>query len=128
MPQDGWDRASAHSNALKTDSYIRSGRVPSVLIFSSLSRLAVMDSSTELFPLIHAPPSRRRIGGFPPARGAWSKTSVTTVASSPSGMDVAPAVARGNADLGWIITLSPRRVSGGAGSQKMRRSASDSTT
>jgi hypothetical protein len=31
-----------------------------VLIFSSLSRLAVMDSSTELPPLIHAPPSRRR--------------------------------------------------------------------
>jgi hypothetical protein len=32
----------------------------SVLIFSSLSRLAVMDSSTELVPLIHAPPSCRR--------------------------------------------------------------------
>ena len=32
----------------------------SVLIFSSLSRLAVMDSSTELVPLIHAPPSRSR--------------------------------------------------------------------
>jgi hypothetical protein len=31
----------------------------SVLIFSSLSRLAVMDSSTELVPLIHAPPSSR---------------------------------------------------------------------
>ncbi len=32
-----------------------------VLIFSSLSRLAVMDSSTELVPLIHSPPSRRRV-------------------------------------------------------------------
>ena len=32
----------------------------SVLIFSSLSRLAVMDSRTELVPLIHDPPSRRR--------------------------------------------------------------------
>src|ERR1700722_17368453 len=26
--------------------------------------------------------------------------------------DVAPAVPRRNADLGWVITLSPRRVSG----------------
>jgi hypothetical protein len=31
-----------------------------VVIFSSLSRLAVIDSSTELFPLIHAPPSLNR--------------------------------------------------------------------
>ena len=31
-----------------------------VMIFSSLSRLAVMDSSTEFFPLIHAPPSRNK--------------------------------------------------------------------
>jgi hypothetical protein len=31
----------------------------SVLIFSSLSRLAIMDSRTELVPLIHDPPSRR---------------------------------------------------------------------
>jgi len=38
----------------------------SVLIFSSLSRLAVMDSSTELVPLIHAPPSRRRSSGKGP--------------------------------------------------------------
>src|SRR6202035_1812568 len=38
-------------NTLRQRSY-------SVLIFSSLSRLAFMDSSTELFPLIHAPPSR----------------------------------------------------------------------
>lgn len=37
-----------------------------VLIFSSLSRLAVMDSSTELVPLIHAPPSRRRSAGNGP--------------------------------------------------------------
>ena len=29
----------------------------SVLIFSSLSRLAAMDSDTEFLPLIHAPPS-----------------------------------------------------------------------
>jgi hypothetical protein len=33
----------------------------SELIFSSLSRLAVMDSSTELVPLIHSQPSRRRV-------------------------------------------------------------------
>jgi hypothetical protein len=33
----------------------------SVLISSSLSRLAVMDSSSELVPLIHSPPSRRRV-------------------------------------------------------------------
>jgi hypothetical protein len=38
----------------------------SVLIFSSLSRLAAMDSSTELVPLIHAPPSRRRASGKGP--------------------------------------------------------------
>jgi len=38
----------------------------SLLIFSSLSRLAVMDSSTELVPLIHAPPSRRRSSGKGP--------------------------------------------------------------
>lgn len=38
----------------------------SVLIFSSLSTLAVMDSSTELVPLIHAPPSRRRSSGKGP--------------------------------------------------------------
>jgi hypothetical protein len=37
-----------------------------VLIFSSLSRLAVMDSSTGLVPLIHAPPSRRRSPGKGP--------------------------------------------------------------
>jgi hypothetical protein len=33
----------------------------SVLIFLSFSRLAVMDSRTELVPLIHSPPSRRRV-------------------------------------------------------------------
>ncbi len=33
----------------------------SVLIFSSLSRLPVIDSSTELDPLIHSPPPRRRM-------------------------------------------------------------------
>jgi len=38
----------------------------SVLAFSSLSRLAAMDSSTELVPLIHAPPSRRRSSGKGP--------------------------------------------------------------
>jgi len=38
----------------------------SILIFSSLSRLAAMDSSTELVPLIHAPPSRRRSSGKGP--------------------------------------------------------------
>ena len=38
----------------------------SVLIFSSLSRLAVMDSRTELVPLIHAPPSLRRSSGKGP--------------------------------------------------------------
>jgi hypothetical protein len=54
----------------------------SVLIFSSLSRLAAMDSRTGLVPLIHAPPSRRRSSG----KGPESKTSVTTVASSPSGV------------------------------------------
>jgi len=53
-----------------------------VLMVSSLSRLAVMDSSTELVPLIHAPPSLRRSSG----RGPQSKTSVTTAASSPSGV------------------------------------------
>jgi hypothetical protein len=38
----------------------------SAVIFSSLSRLAVMDSSTELVPLIHVPPSRRRSSGKGP--------------------------------------------------------------
>ena len=38
----------------------------SVLIFSSLSRLAVMDSRIELVPLIHAPPSPRRSSGKGP--------------------------------------------------------------
>ena len=38
----------------------------SVLAFSSLSRLAAMDSSTELVPLIHAPPSHRRSSGKGP--------------------------------------------------------------
>jgi hypothetical protein len=41
-------------------------RAYSELIFSSLSRVAVMDSSTELVPLIHAPPSRRRSSGKGP--------------------------------------------------------------
>ena len=54
----------------------------SVQMFSSLSRLAAMDSSTGLVPLIHAPPSRRRSSG----KGPESKTSVTTVAWSPSGV------------------------------------------
>jgi hypothetical protein len=53
-------RGSACSNALKTFIDTLRQRPYSVLIFSSLSRLAIMDSSTELFPLIHAPPSRRR--------------------------------------------------------------------
>jgi len=57
-------------------------RCYSVLTFSSLSRVDVMDSSTELLPLIHAPPSRKRSSG----KGPRSKTSVTTVASSPSGV------------------------------------------
>src|SRR5580658_8812889 len=63
--------------------YAPKGSYP-VLIFSSLSRLAFMDSSTELDPLIQAPSSRRRVWGF--SRGPQSKTSVTTVASSPSGV------------------------------------------
>ena len=49
--------------------------------FWSLSRLAAMDSDTELVPLIHAPPSLKRSSG----KGPKSKTSVTTVALSPSG-------------------------------------------
>ena len=56
-------------------------RFYSVLIFWSLFRLAVMDSDTELVPLIHAPPSLKRSSG----KGPQSKTSVTTVALSPSG-------------------------------------------
>jgi hypothetical protein len=38
----------------------------SMLIFSSLSRLAAMDSRTELDPLIHDPPSLRRSSGKGP--------------------------------------------------------------
>ena len=38
----------------------------SVLIASSLSRLAVIDSNTELDPLIHAPPSLKRSPGKGP--------------------------------------------------------------
>jgi hypothetical protein len=56
-------------------------RFYSMLIFWSLSRLAVMDSDTEVVPLIHAPPSLKRSSG----KGPKSKTSVTTVALSPSG-------------------------------------------
>ena len=41
-------------------------RFYSVLIFASISRLAAMDSSTELDPLIHAPPSLRRSSGKGP--------------------------------------------------------------
>lgn len=37
-----------------------------VLIFSSISRLAVIDSRTGMVPLIHAPPSRRRSSGKGP--------------------------------------------------------------
>jgi hypothetical protein len=54
---------------------------------SSLSRLAAMDSTTGLVPLIQAPPSLRtdwRIS----SKGPQSKTSVTTVASSPSGVRI----------------------------------------
>src|SRR5665213_1184743 len=46
-------------DALRRHSY-------SVLIFSSLSRLADMESSTELVPLIHDPPSLRRSSGKGP--------------------------------------------------------------
>jgi len=66
-------------NSLRQRSY-------SALIFSSLSRLAVMDSSTELVPLIHAPPSCRRNWRISSDTVPQSKTSVTTVASSPSGV------------------------------------------
>jgi hypothetical protein len=57
-----------------------------VLIFSSLSKLAVMDSRTELLPLIHAPPSCSRDWRTPSVTVPESNTSVTTVASSPSGV------------------------------------------
>lgn len=55
------------------------------LIFSSFSRLALMDSSTELVPLIHSPPSRR-VWRISSDREPKSKISATTVASSPSGV------------------------------------------
>ena len=62
------------THALRRRSYL-------VMIFSSLSRLAVMDASTELFPLIHAPPSRNRDWRISSVTVPWSNTSVTMVAS-----------------------------------------------
>ena len=56
------------------------------MIFSSLSRLAIMESSIEWFPLIHFPPSLNRgTGGLSSGTVPWSNTSVTTVTSSPIG-------------------------------------------
>ena len=57
-----------------------------VMIFPRLSRLAFMDSGTEFFPLIHAPPSRNRDWRISSVTVPQSNTSVTTVASSPSGV------------------------------------------
>jgi hypothetical protein len=62
----------------------------SVLILSSLSRVAVMDSSIELFPLIHVPPSLSSDWRISAVTVPQSKTSVTTVASSPSGLRMYP--------------------------------------
>jgi len=57
------DIQAAFGNGLRAR---RSARSYSMLIFSSLSKLAVMDSSTGLLPLIQVPPSRRRSAGNAP--------------------------------------------------------------
>ena len=57
-----------------------------VTIFPSRSRLAVMDSRIELFPLIQVPPSCNKDWPISSLMVPTSNTSVTTVASSPSGI------------------------------------------
>ena len=75
-----------------------------MLILWSLSRLAVMDSDTELVALIHSPPSLKRSSG----QGAEIKDFGDNGGVVPVRVeDVAPAVASGYSDFGWIVVFGP---------------------